>query len=222
MVKKTVTLSELLFWIAYIPYVSILLLELSLYKNIVLINAIVKIIRYGCYVILGVKFFTDISYKRKNIIYAFLLCILLGMSAIFSGDKQMFCLLLFIGATHNIEFEKIVKVSLIIHIFIMSAVFMGCFMGILDNRIFEEGIRIRYSLGYSYTTTSANLFMHIILMWIFVRKNSMKFIESIVLLIINGILYYFTDTKSAFMFGTFAIFLSLISIMFCFDKSTYL
>lgn len=210
MIKRYILLSELLFWIAYIPYLAILLVELSLYKEIILVNSIVKVIRYCCYLILISKFLLDAVYERKYILYTVWIGVLLGLSAIGAGDKQMFCLLLFFCASYNVDFEKIIKVSLVVHISVMCMVFGGCFFQILDNRIYEEGSRIRYSLGYGYTTTSANLFMHIILMWICIRKDKLKFAEIFFLIITNFILFRLTDTKAAFAFGMLAIFATLL------------
>ncbi len=57
--------------------------------------------------------------------------------------------------------------------------------------------RIRYGLGFGYTTLSANYFLHAVILAPFVIKK-WKVIHYIIFALIATILFIFTDTKSAF------------------------
>ena len=92
----------------------------------------------------------------------------------------------------------------------MVVVFFLCLIGIFPNeyryRITSSGlVKNRYYLGFIYATVSPNFAFHISLAYLFYKQEDFKFIDALLLLIPNTILYILTDTRAAYFESIFAI-----------------
>lgn len=208
--KNTISKSEFLFWLAYVPYLSFFILECSLYKELPMFYIIQKIVRYCTYLLLLLKILYDMKLQKKSLFQIALVVVCLMGSAIWAGEKLMLFTFLYMITSYNIKFDNIIKNSFWIHVLWMSIIIGGCVIGLLDNRVYEEGARIRYSLGYSYTTTSSNFFMHMIFMYVYWKKEKITWVSIVFIEFINLLLYKYTDTKMAFLMGTLVLLASAI------------
>lgn len=77
---------------------------------------------------------------------------------------------------------------------------LGSFcIGILPNETITRtyGFK-RYFLGYNYATLSANYFFHMVMMYLFLKKEKLNKVSGAVIMLINILFFCLTDTKAVF------------------------
>ena len=204
-------ISEVFFYLAYIIWVSFNIINQTYYTEIVDFSDVFNYMRIIIYLLLFMKFILDDIYSIKTILAGIILLIIFKV-ALNTGLVNILDTFLFIYSARNLEFKKIIKVTLILNIILMSCIVGSSMVGIIKNDIwYREDYSIRYGLGYKYTTFIANYFFHMVLMYIYINgKKALSSIGVIVIYIINYIIYYFTDTKAIFYLITLILVIELI------------
>jgi hypothetical protein len=217
--KGKLSISELFFYIPYILWSIIYILEDTLYIYKFDVHEIMKLVRIISFTILVLKIFYDNLYSIKILLKFLLVGLLLMVIVFFSGQTLLLDTFLFIFCARNILFKDIIKITLIIHIFMIIFIILSNYFGIIqDVNVWyrDDGI-IRYALGYNYCTLVAQYYFHIILMFIVLKDGKkLKLIETILILIINYIIYIYTDTRAVFFL--ICILIPLTYIISFFDK----
>lgn len=199
------------FSVAYIVYLAELILFSSMYGKMEQFQTIFAVVRVTAYFLICTKlaldfFEGDFSWKEIGAIGVVTL-LLIGV-ALTTGNKAMLIYWAFIVAAHDVEFERIIKMSLIVHLVCLVFVVGSSYVGIIENRVYGKNdavIRLRDSLGFQYATESSNYFFYMLLMWIYCRKEKITWIEIMGLFVGNVFLFEKTDTKSAFALGVFIL-----------------
>lgn len=197
--NKSISISKLLFYIAYIGWVTIKVLNFTFYRDIDILQKIFDVLYMIIYIMLIFKILYDNKYSINTIKWV-ILCGLVFIISINSNSKILLEVMIFIYAARNIRFRDIVKVSLILHCVLMGFIILSSMLGIIKNDIWirDNGL-IRYGLGYTYCTFSSNFYYHIVLMYVFLKdKIDFKIIDTSIILIINQIFYILTDTKAVY------------------------
>lgn len=207
-----------LFWLAYVMYISELLFFSSMYGELNSLQIIFAGVRNISYLLICMKILLDFlygKYSKRECALIIVITALLVLSAKIAGNKSMLIYWTFIVAARDIELEKIVKVAIMIHLCCMFIIITSSVGGIIEDRIYTQGAnRSRLSLGYQYTTDSSNYFFHMILMYIYIKKDKISWETMGVLALCSILLFKLTDTKSAFLFGIFALFVAAIMKVF--------
>lgn len=191
------------FWLAYIIYLTELLIYGSMIGEISSFKIYFAIIRNVSYVLICMKVFIDFFYgeysKREILILTIGTTFLLILTKM-SGDKSLLIYWIFIIAAHDIELKKIVKAAIGVHLICMMVIIGSSLLGIVEDKLFTQGgDRIRASLGYKYTTDSSNFLLHITLMYIYLKGEKISWESIGVLGVCNILLFKLTDTKSAYI-----------------------
>lgn len=204
-------ISEVFFYLAYIIWVSFNIINQTYYTEIVDFSDVFNYMRIIIYLLLFMKFILDDIYSIKTILAGIILLLIFKV-ALNTGLVNILDTFLFIYSARNLEFKKIIKVTLILNIILMSCIVGSSMVGIIKNDIwYREDYSIRYGLGYKYTTFIANYFFHMVLMYIYINgKKALSSIGVIVIYIINYIIYYFTDTRAIFYLTTLILVIELI------------
>jgi len=138
------------------------------------------------------------------------------LSVIIFTTKTYYTLLpifLLIVSVRNINLEKILRIWLFEIIILMLFVSVFYYIDIIGETTHvteRAGDKIRYGLGYGYSSFSANYFFHFTLFYSFIRREKIKVLEIIALSLTNYYLYLKTDTKSAFACSVLLLFLVLL------------
>lgn len=197
------------FWLAYVMYIAELLFFSSMYGELDSLQIIFAGVRNISYLLICTKIIIDFLYKeydRKELIFIVVITTLLLISSKVTGNRTMLIYWVFIVAAHNIELEKIVKVAIIVHLCCMVTIIASSIAGVVENRIYiQGGFRSRASLGYQYATDSSNYFFHMILMYIYIKKEKISWGSMGGLMLCNLLLFELTNTRNAFVLGTFAL-----------------
>lgn len=166
---------------------------------------LVDLLKKTCILLALLKIVVDIIKGNYDLITLFVTTSLSVFQCILyikTGNLSLFILWLFILAAKEIEFEKIIKYSFYINVYLMIFIVASSLFGIVDNRIYvRSNGDYRYSLGYQYTTTIANFYMHMIIMYVYWKKKKISIISIVILMIINLAVYRLTDTRNAFGIG---------------------
>lgn len=178
-----------------------------------IIYALLKIARYICYAL----FIVGVIYKFKCREYSlegfgyFLLLLVLSFIGMFTGkDNSLFLTILFFMFIFGMNSQKLLRYALFIQGGVLFVTVVCSFLGLTDNSILDFE-RMRYSLGFSWTTFAPILYVFVSLLFIYFRKNKITVIECIALEVINIILYKFTNTKMSFAITSCV----LLIIVFC-------
>ncbi len=171
------------------------------YSNDVCIG-ILKAVRYICYLIFAIKIIIDWkngSKITKMIVFLLILSIII---AIVAKDKSIFFLLLISLALRNMDFKKIVKITLKIFSIIFSITVILSLLKIIPDWTFNRGPKVRHSLGFIYPTDAIGIYLSIVLMFFYIRRNKTTIYELLTLEIVNVILYYYTHGRTSFILIT--------------------
>lgn len=198
-----------LFWLSYIIYLAELLFFSSMYGTLDSLQLFFACVRNFAYVVVCLKVLLDFlcgEYSKKELVFITLGTALLVAMTLATRNKAMLIYWVFIVAARDIELEKIVKIAFIVQLFCIVMITASSAVDIIENRIYiRSGNQMRHSLGYQYTTDSSNYYFSMVLMYIYFKKEKISWKSIGMLELCNILLFYLTDTKSAFMLGSLAL-----------------
>lgn len=205
--KPELKLNSVCFIIGYVLFLVTLLLASNIEiarlmdSGADLIGKALKLLRYLSYllVLIGV---TDKMASKSKVAAVLLATAFLALEVLFSRNNTMVLyVFLFLGAI-GIDSKQIVRISLIVK---------GCFLflsilfsqiGLIQDYMFLDGGRNRHGLGFIWTTTGSILYLHILLEYIYVRREKITIIEFAVMELVNIWFYRMTDASMAFYLTT--------------------
>lgn len=165
------------------------------------IYTIMKFARHGCYLlflICAVVKFQQKEYSGEAILYMAALLVLSFIGMFTGKDNSLFLTALFFMFVFGLNSKQLIGMSLLVQGGLLLITVASAFLGLADNSILDPE-RVRYSLGFNWTTLGSMLYLFVSLQYIFIRKNKINTIECVVMEIINIFFYKFTDTKMSFV-----------------------
>lgn len=217
-----VNISRLIFYISFIFIVFAKFIQQTVYiEKIDFLNVTTRIIIVFACVFLIFKYIID-KHSTESIIYSTLLLIIAGLiSYITSGWYVIMVLAILLINMKNINIRKLIIIWIIEISILMLFIAISYKLGVIGETMVswdrDTGID-RYTLGYNYTTFSSNYFFHLTIFYLYIKGNSIKYLELGVLALLNIYLYNFTNTKSAVTYSILAIILVIIIKKFNISK----
>ena len=170
--------------------------------------------RYSSLILILFKIIVcDIKYYDKKryikILSLLVISIIIGK---FSNSRIFFQYLIIIIGSYNIKIDRIFKVALFIEVLTVSIIIILALANIIPNRIFgrTNADSLRYSLGFKYSTYSAIYVWYFTTLYLYIRKGKTKWLEYAILLLLNGTLYYFTDSRTELICSIAIILIDII------------
>lgn len=193
--KIKYTRSNLLFIVAYVMWITIALLKYTYIKDIFAIKEMIVYTKYVVFILLVLKFFDEGIYRFRNFV-GLAIIFFVGYIEYSVQDEtvSLFVLCIFIYSASRVEFEDILKVTLLVEILILVITVGLSLKGVIPNNIWDIGVRQRYDLGFIYCTFSSHLMLFITMVYSCIRKR-ITFFETVVLLLINLWLYSYNNTR---------------------------
>lgn len=151
--------------------------------------------------------------KRTNVFYVIMFLAFL-VSGFAIGHKFFVLTALIFIATADIEAKTLTKTILIIQGGITLVVLGLSLVGVTENYAFYQEGRMRYTLGFSWTTILPITVFFLTLGYIYLRSEKFKWYEGIPLLALNYILFYYTNTRMTFCLGALAIVFFMLHSIF--------
>lgn len=208
-----VNLSRLLYYISFVLIISGDFLSRTLFKKEMIFDPLYKISLIISCLMLVIKFFIDTHSRKEYILYSIFFIIEIIIMINTDGYYVLLPMMLLLINFRNIDIENIIKIWVIELIILMSLVAVCYYLGIVGESI-RVSLRadgfLRKSLGYEYSTFSANYFLHLSVFYIYMRKDKLRLIEMIVMVLISSYLFTITDTNSAYIFNIVVIVLAFL------------
>ena len=206
--EKYIKYREAIFLTAFLVYYCAIILNVSMLQYSAKFNMLIDGARVLSCGLLCIIFFMNLCIslyiKWEVVLYAAVAFILL----IIAKESKIIIYLplwLIMCCAKDISFKKIISISLITSMAILTILFLLSMFGIVENRTYirSDGT-VRNSLGFQYTTTAPNMFITAVLMYMLLASE-IKWIEVISMFWINLFLYFTTDTNSAFLVVSFSL-----------------
>lgn len=211
---------ELLFYLAWILFLVTLILDQTMWTAAYpILGTILKLGRYGSYAIGMVNIFLD-SFERKKFLG---LMVMIGVSVLCflsNSNMTMVLYMVFFVSAYELDGDRFLKVTVSVQAFLLAFVVLCSQIGLVEDYIFTPESRLRHGLGFSWTTTSAILFLFIAFEYIAVRKDKIKYIEILLLEGAGFILYELTNSRMAF--ALCSVFLLLVAFAKLLDFKFYI
>lgn len=145
------------------------------------------------------------KYDIKKIVFSIMMLMLFFVSGMNIQHKFFFLTAILFVATFGVDSVIISKVALCIQGVMLFVVVILSQVGVLEDKIFISGARIRHILGFNWVTVAPIIFFFSCLLYFYVRSDKMKWYEAIPLEIINIYFYQMTDTRMTFLLCSIVI-----------------
>ena len=194
--------ADLLFFLAFGIYLTVQILSSTL------VSALVDFtyIRFAAFFVvnglLTVKLYIDGKYKTFWV-YCILLAILFITGSNVSYIRDLIILGFLTLEARNVDFDAIVKEQTILVAFFLASILLlfalGLFKKVDTSILRETSDRMRFSLGFGWTSYASNYFFSVVVGILFLySKKKCPIVLLLLLFAGNYFFYYMTDTKAAF------------------------
>ena len=206
MKKKYIFRSEFLFFIALAIYMIAKTIEIStIFNDISWMPQLMKVLRYVSYGIIAIKLIYDSIYTEVEIVKILLIFILLGLVSLHIDSNVLFCSFFFIIAARNIDIRKLLLGAFWIQLILTIMIAVASQIGLVSDWMYNIEGRNRHSLGYIYPSYIASIFFYMILAYMYIRKEKLHLLETIMIGVLNCIIFVLTDSKTSFVLTFLAI-----------------
>lgn len=214
MIKCKKNLNDKIEQITLISFIIYMLLlfcaQTSIYQLNSQLKSVFKTIRYCCYMVFIIKVLLDIKGGCKISFTIVLLGILASLILFLGHNNYISVMMLILLAIRNINNDKIIKSVFYSYFISYSFIVICSLIRIMPDWIFYRNSKIRHGLGFLYATDAMSIYLHITLMYFYIKKGDMSFIEIILFELVNIELFYYTDARMSFLLITMIIIYALI------------
>lgn len=198
--------TEFLFFIALAIYMIAKTIEIStIFNDISWMPQLMKVLRYVSYGIIAIKLIYDSIYTEVEIVKILLIFILLGLVSLHIDSNVLFCSFFFIIAARNIDIRKLLLGAFWIQLILTIMIAVASQIGLVSDWMYNIEGRNRHSLGYIYPSYIASIFFYMILAYMYIRKEKLHLLETIMIGVLNCIIFVLTDSKTSFVLTFLAI-----------------
>jgi hypothetical protein len=203
-------LLQKLFIIGFSCFIFEVIVFDSMLRRVPCLENVFVLLRFFSYSLIVFKGCVDFicgRYSIKEIIGFGTIGLIFLLVTYYSHHNDFLIYLAFIAAGHDIDYKIIIRCALYAHLFGLFAILISCGFYIIPNNInIRANGTIRYGLGFNFGGLLAHFILYTILLLIYYRKEDIRAIEIFFLIIINGIVFYKTNTKNPFALGCVVLF----------------
>ncbi len=182
---------------AYLLWLAGSLLSVTMWKECAGISVLSGLARRTAHFLLLYVFLRKGSYTKKDVLGVFLLVFTGIVSERSVYGSFVMPALLFVFFSAQVCFRRILKATLLLQSVFMAVTVTASQTGLIEDVIWQEGERIRHSLGYVYCGYPAHFLLFMTLMWLCLRKRP-RLSDTAVLCAVNYLMYRFTDSRTDF------------------------
>jgi len=187
----------------YLGLFLFMLRTLFNYSSFIFYNNIIDNILFVISILFIVAAVIQQRYEVKTIILIAVLSIMALVTAFLSGHPFFLVTILVCVAIKNFDFDEMILlffrtslVFMVVHV-LLSVLVPGLFS--VDLVIHHLGFRIRYTFGFIHPNVFSIILFNIILMWVWLNFERMKYRHIIVIFALGIIAVIFSDTRSSFV-----------------------
>ena len=190
-----------LFFIAYIIFLFGVLINSTKYNFVPIALKISHIIQLiGCFIAI-IKIILDvyeIYLKRElaRIDYKYLLFFILSViSVIVSRSKTIAYFDIFVLASKDVNFKRLLKVTLYVLIGTTIYTLISCLCGLIVDILVYRGDNVRHSFGWTSPNQLMIVIFEMISIYLYLRKDKLKWYDFLISIALLGVGYYFTGSR---------------------------
>ena len=130
-----------------------------------------------------------------------------------TGDLQtaFACIFLYAFSARNIDFSKVGIITVYITTILLGVVIISALMGIIPNYLAVTSTRKRYYLGFRYALNAPGFFENIVLLTVYLKKDKIKNLTIVILLLISVLLFVYTSSRLSFGVSLGGLLVALIN-----------
>ena len=215
------------YMIIFIAYFTTLFIETtSLVVDYPILESISKSVRYITYLMFFTRLVLLLPEYKKTIFntpwkdkpglikFTYIILIIMILSLMIcviktSNIRMMFLILILLSA-YRTEYDKIIKTTMIMQMFLTSIIVVLSVLNITQDFIVARGEIERHSLGFLYTTNLVQMFIFSSILHIYIVGSKIKYKDLFVMQLTNALLYALTNTRSEFMIFEMIIVITII------------
>ena len=201
LVKKT-NIDEFLFFVAYSMYLLTAYFHISFYASY--ISKYGKTIMVLCALVIIFKELFANKIRGKELIGLLICTILSSILFLHINGYLMFPFFVLIYGAKRIKFKKIAKFSLIFGIIMFALIIISAKSGIILDYVSYVNDRERHFLGFRYALYPSMVAFNLTALYLYIKEDA-KTIHYIILMVLNYILFKYTDSRLAFYLSAFII-----------------
>ncbi|WP_290139658.1 hypothetical protein [uncultured Dubosiella sp.] len=191
--------------VALLSYCLLFKQSQSVWNDVAVIG--LDLIRKAAFIIFLISILYNVWKKKLD----WKLCggffLLSGLVTFFSKDAEPIKMFFLLTALSVLPFDFILKKYYNVQSFILLLVITLTAFGVIENILYDKD-RMRFGLGFDWTTTAAVLLLHILILYECVRRY--KWLRSEVYLYLLGIMVIYLFTNSRFIFIMSVLFLGFV------------
>lgn len=203
-------LGEQLYISALVVFIGLTLFDQKTVLSEMLPSWLFSMGRYVCLALMVAKILIcrDFEhYDRPAIMRILLASAICGAATVVSGSRLPLQYLIIIIAAYGVAFERIARLVLLAELLMVFAVMLATMFGLIPNdfHIRNSNGVIRHNLGFAFAAYPAIFTYYLSTLYLFVRKERVKPLESGAIVILNAVLFILTDTKTELIMAVCAV-----------------
>ncbi len=195
---------DLLFFIAYGLFLIFSILSTTFYYKYFM-GTPYSLIKYTSVILLIFRELMNNKYTVRSFSLGLLFAFLVFITRSQSTLSAVAFILIFVFCARNIKFDEIARFSLLITIPLLIFVILSAYFGIIDNYVSLSSNHVRNYLGFRYVLYAPAFLFNITGLYLYLKKDRVKWFALIVLLIINLWMFLQTNARLSFYLSCFMI-----------------
>jgi hypothetical protein len=207
-------LSKMLF---FVGYGMLLVFRLSVLSLLAFPDGSIQntMFHFGSLFVLAVSSATSVLWEKtpitKSCVPSLILFSVGVIQLLLVRDALCIDLALVFLASRDIDFREIAKFTLIVEGCGCAVIVISSLIGLIPNyhNSRSDGT-VRYYLGFTYSTLLSHLFLNIVLLVLYLRRENIRYYEIAVLALIDVCIFVFTDSRNSFILGLAALLAAIV------------
>lgn len=171
------------------------------YKTIFGINIdfLDNCISYLVLMLLVVYVFVYQNYSRTEIYMIAIITIIVGTSTVMSGKNFFISLWLFVVASKNLNFDRIIKISLQIGALMFAFTVISCWLGLIPDYTMYRGNMLRHAWGYGHVNVLGMRAFNIVVCIVYLYYEKEKNLVLFSIAMACAFIYFIPNSLTPFM-----------------------
>ena len=192
--KQKRDVGTILYLTAFVLWLFVGLVKYTYFKDMLPMKEISKNFLCTALCLLLVKTIMDFRISLRNVLGLFLLVLFMTIACA-GGRLQFAVMFALIYCATNVSLDKILKTALTAQLLLFLSTIVAARSGVLEDFIWDAATRQRHGLGFTHCMLASNFGLYISLIYIGIVKK-MTLFRAAAILLLNGILYHFTDGRT--------------------------
>jgi beta-1,4-N-acetylglucosaminyltransferase len=177
-------------------------LNISFYQNTV--SSFGLYVMKFCFFLLILAELTEFQYKQSDVLGIIFIAFIMIVTSVVTGNiwwRPLLWIALFAFGARHIKFNKIAKFALIVSTICFAFIILSSIAGIIPDYLdttTHSGVT-RHYLGFLYCLFPTTILFNIEALYIYLRRDKIKWIELLLCLILAYIFYRLCDTRLNFL-----------------------